>query len=174
MNAHQAARALGGRVCGRNKISAPGPGHSKHDQSMLVTLLSTGYVVHSFAGDDWKTCRQHVNDRLGLAPRYANLCISNHSAILHSDLPAPSPDIERVAKFERAKRLWTQSAPLSGTLGHTYLTQHRGLDVDRLQLDHALKWHGGERCIVARVVYPLRNEAAGVHRIYLHSALWAF
>jgi hypothetical protein len=188
-NAHQIARALGGKVCGRNKVAAPGPGHSKHDNSMVLTLLSSGYVVHSFSGDDWQTCRDHINDRLGLGqfrPGRSRVVVPSYTfqplfaeelkprpgpptAIVVRPAPAPTPDVERVAKFERAKRLWTESAPLPSTLGWHYLTEIRGLAIDRLgDLSHALKWHDGERAIIARVVDPLRNEGTGVHRVYLN------
>src|SRR5262249_32645559 len=160
----QAARALGGDAYGRNRALVPGPGHSRHDRSLSVTFLSTGILVHSFAGDDWKTCRQHVNDRLGLSQFKPRLLHVNKTTPVSAE-----PDRDQAARLERARRLWTESVPLHGTLGHTYLTKHRGLDIDRPQLGHALRWHDGERCIVARVVDPsLPNAATGVHRIYLN------
>src|SRR5262245_38075174 len=70
MNLQNEARRLGGDVTGRNTINCPGPAHSAADRSMSVTFNSDGsFVIHSFAGDDWKTCRDHVNQRLGIKPR---------------------------------------------------------------------------------------------------------
>jgi hypothetical protein len=63
------ARALGGDLCGRNNIIAPGPSHSPADRSLAVKLNPTapdGFLVYSHAGDDWRECRDHVRRRLGL------------------------------------------------------------------------------------------------------------
>jgi hypothetical protein len=43
--------------------------HSALDRSLSVTLSSEehdGFVVNSFANDDWRTCRDHVRSRLGM------------------------------------------------------------------------------------------------------------
>src|SRR5215203_5552539 len=66
-NTRNIARALGGDVAGRDRVLAPGPGHSPADRSLQVTLGgSEHFLVHSFAGDDWRRCRDHVRQRLGL------------------------------------------------------------------------------------------------------------
>jgi putative DNA primase/helicase len=62
------ARALGGEASGNN-VRAPGPGHSASDRSLSITVDSgapDGFIVHSFAGDDWQECRDHVRERGGL------------------------------------------------------------------------------------------------------------
>ena len=64
-----ALRALGGTKSARNSILCPGPGHGKRDTSMSVILgpeYPEGFAVHSFAGDDWRECRDYVRDKLGL------------------------------------------------------------------------------------------------------------
>src|SRR5262249_50214508 len=63
------ARLLDGDVAGRAKVLCPGPGHSRRDRSLQVTLsddADEGFLVHSFAGDDWRDCRDYVRGRLGL------------------------------------------------------------------------------------------------------------
>ena len=63
------ARLLDGDVAGRAKVLCPGPGHSRRDRSLQVTLSDDhddGFIVHSFAGDDWRDCRDHVRGRLGM------------------------------------------------------------------------------------------------------------
>jgi len=63
------ARLLDGDVAGRAKVLCPGPGHSRRDRSLQVTLsddANDGFLVHSFAGDDWRDCRDYVRGRLGL------------------------------------------------------------------------------------------------------------
>src|SRR2546430_3525531 len=53
------ARALLGEIVG-NEVLAPGPGHSAKDRSLSAKPAPNapdGFVVHSFAGDDWRACR---------------------------------------------------------------------------------------------------------------------
>ena len=76
LDLRQMARALGGDVAGHNSINCPAPGHSAQDRSLSVRLDPTapnGFIVHSFAADDWRGCRDHVRERLDLrretAPR---------------------------------------------------------------------------------------------------------
>lgn len=67
----QLATILGGDVAG-NGVVCPGPGHSPRDRSLSVILSPTaqdGFIANSFAGDDWRTCRDHVLERLGRARR---------------------------------------------------------------------------------------------------------
>lgn len=64
------ARALGGEVSG-NSVRAPGPGHSRIDRSLSVTVSHSspdGFVVFSHAGDDWQACRDYVRGKVGLSP----------------------------------------------------------------------------------------------------------
>src|SRR5262249_29376799 len=52
-------------------ILCPGPQHSPQDRSLSVKFdvqAEAGFVVHSFANDDPILCRDHVRQRLGLAP----------------------------------------------------------------------------------------------------------
>src|SRR4051794_33103166 len=63
------ARALDGEVSGR-QVLAPGPGHSRKDRSISVMLSASapdGFLAHSHAGDDWKTVRDYVRERSGIA-----------------------------------------------------------------------------------------------------------
>ena len=62
------AELLGGDVQG-GQVLCPGPGHSAGDRSLSVKpdpADRDGFVTHSFAGDDWKACRDHVRAKLGL------------------------------------------------------------------------------------------------------------
>jgi hypothetical protein len=62
------ARALGGEICG-TQVLCPGPGHSAEDRSLSVKIGKDGQpLVHSFAGDDPITCKDHVRKALGLPP----------------------------------------------------------------------------------------------------------
>jgi hypothetical protein len=64
-------RALGGNISrGKNgpEVLCPGPGHSREDRSLSVTISGGGndIVVHSFAGDDPIVCKDYVRDKIGL------------------------------------------------------------------------------------------------------------
>jgi RecA-family ATPase len=67
-------RALGGDISrGKNgpQVLCPGPGHSLRDRSLAVALSSDnedGFIVTSFANDDWQTCKAYVRDKLRLPP----------------------------------------------------------------------------------------------------------
>jgi putative DNA primase/helicase len=70
VNLLQLARALGGDLF-QDRVLVPGPGHSHRDRSLSVWIdpyAPDGIRVHSFAGDDWRLCRDHVLSRLGPAP----------------------------------------------------------------------------------------------------------
>jgi putative DNA primase/helicase len=67
MDLRRIARLLGGEVAGRGQILCPGPGHTRPDRSLSVTFVGADEpIVHSFAGDDWRACKDHVARLLGL------------------------------------------------------------------------------------------------------------
>ena len=117
------AHALGGTVAGRNRVSAPGPGHSRHDRSLAVLIdpnASDGFIVHSFAGDDALTCKDYVRQRLGYGrwqptrqkqPRRSNPILRE----------ADSCNSSATGKY-----LWAKSRSTLGTPAETYLRTSRG------------------------------------------------
>jgi putative DNA primase/helicase len=63
------ANRMGGEVRGDSAL-VPGPGHSRADRSLSIKpdpAARNGYVLHSFAGDDFAKCRDHVDSHLGIA-----------------------------------------------------------------------------------------------------------
>jgi hypothetical protein len=69
-------RALGGEIRknnhGKPQLLCPGPGHSRTDRSLSIEIDRTapdGFVVHSFAGDDWQECKDYVRHTIG-APAF--------------------------------------------------------------------------------------------------------
>ena len=65
---NQIAALLGGEISG-GQVLCPGPGHAAGDRSLSVKMDSDdreGFVTHSFAGDGWKDCRDHVRTNLSL------------------------------------------------------------------------------------------------------------
>lgn len=155
------ARALGGQIVGRDSVLVPGPGHSQKDRSLKVAFKADGsFSVTSFAGDDWRECKDYVRQRLGL------------SEFTPSDLrPAPvivtrTPDNSR-EKMERAGSLWYEARSIEGTPAETYLAS-RGVSYQ----GEALRWHPccpfgkGVRhgCMVALVNNIITNEPQAIHR----------
>ena len=155
----EAAAALGGDVIGRNGVVCPGPGHSPRDRSLSVTFRGEGFTVYSHAGDDWRTCKDHVRDRLGvdgfkrLAPPAIAL-----AAVRSAD------DGERTA---RALALWREARPIAGTPAAAYLAR-RGVACH----GEALRWHPacpfgpGERvgAMLALVRNVVTDAPQAVHR----------
>ena len=70
------AKALGVEVKqNQTYVMAPGPGHSSEDRSLKVTPdgnAPDGFLVHSFAGDDWQECKDYVRDKIGLPRQKLN------------------------------------------------------------------------------------------------------
>jgi hypothetical protein len=155
------ARALGGEVSG-SRILAPGPGHSPRDRSMQVTLDAEGdFLVHSFAGDHWKDCRDYVRDRLGLQQERRAVARSRRKSCDGS---------ERERSQQSAERIWRETIAITGTAGEAYLAA-RGIDLDAVPEHGGLRWHprcpwgrGNAPCIVARFTDPLTAAPRGIHR----------
>lgn len=182
---HQAARALGGEIVGA-QIVAPGPGHSPRDRSLRVAISASspqGFIAHSFAGDDWQTCRDYVASRLGLdwdgwkrdrpdpepnvkppIDQQAARNLASAAQIIRELRPiATSPDAMRY--FEEARRINTKAI------------------ADVLSDADAIGWHpecffredghqlDGRRlsCIVAVMTDPATAKATGaISRTYIH------
>ena len=153
------ARALGGDI-GGHQVLAPGPNHSPRDRSLSVRLSAQsrdGFVVFSFAGDDWRHCRDYVLEKLKCQP-----LDRNPSAI------APAPIIDLW------KQIWREAEPLS-RLALDYCAS-RGLDEFSLpEVESVVRFHPrcpfghGERhpCIVALLRDVLTNRPRAVHRTAL-------
>jgi putative DNA primase/helicase len=120
-----------------------------------------GFLVHSFANDDWRVCRDHVKARLGL---------------LDATTTAPNPTFRRrnnaradTPRISLALALWGASKPLSGTLGERYFVEHRRLAIGRLRdLSHCLRYDARKLIIVALMTSAEGNKPCGVHRTFLN------
>ncbi|RWC09109.1 MAG: virulence-associated protein E [Mesorhizobium sp.] len=152
LNLKQAAIALGGETISRNRILCPGPGHSRHDRSLQVTFKDDGFSVRSFAGDDFRDCRDHVKARLGL---------SDERPTIQRE-PAPQVDPDRLAKQQTAADIWTRSVPIAGTLAETYLCA-RGLAYE----GDVVRFYPGGRAMVALITNIVTAEPQGIHRTFL-------
>jgi hypothetical protein len=74
MTVQELRRALGGVISrGKNgpQVLCPGPGHSPEDRSLAVSPSvenEDGFIVTSFANNDWQDCKAYVRDKLRLPP----------------------------------------------------------------------------------------------------------
>ena len=106
------ARALGGEV-NSGGVSAPGPGHSKHDRSMRLIMDPSaphGFRVHSFSPSyDWREGMDYVKSQLGLSddPRREHQPKLAKTPKSHLD--------DKKARIEAAKRIWADCRPVAGT-----------------------------------------------------------
>jgi putative DNA primase/helicase len=155
---------LGGEVTGSNSCNVPGPGHSPDDRSLSIRVTRSGFVVHSFANDDWKECREYVRAKLGL---------SNDWQSGKAPPDATGNDQERRKKL--ALRTWAECIDPRGTLAECYLREHRALDLPDSVAYSVIRFHAGLRyksdTYLPAMVCLLRdiesNEPCGIHRTFL-------
>lgn len=161
------ARRLGGNHFGNN-INCPGPGHGPRDRSLSVKLDShapDGFRVHSFAGDDWKACRDHVKAALGLQTYQAYTPPARISVTRN----VGRRDTDNFLT-DYAEKIWRESHPLKGTIAESYL---RGRGITCL-LTASLRfapacWHATGQHIPAMVALVQGSSATAVHRTYLRA-----
>jgi Toprim domain len=117
------ARALNGDPL-RDGVLAPGPGHSRKDRSLRIWLDPLS--VHSFAGDDWRTCDDYVREKLGLGPWQSRATPTPRVARTPS-----SSDRTPQHQREKARWLWQHSQPARGTPVERYL-RSRAINLSEL------------------------------------------
>jgi putative DNA primase/helicase len=191
------ARALGGQVAGRDTVLVPGPGHSTRDRSLAVRLDPTapdGFLIYSHAGDDWKTCRDHVRLRLGLPAWEAGNEQRRTIPQRHMekwDLAAIEVEAnegprawseDELLRIAAARRIWDESRDPRRTLGERYLRDSRKLNLPDELAGCVLRFH--QRCPwrnenngtadrVPALIVPFRSidddAITGIHRIALNS-----
>jgi hypothetical protein len=169
------ARAMGGDVINRTSANVPGPGHSRADRSLSITIKRSapgGFVVYSHAGDDPIECRDYVRQRLGLeqwAPGRRN---EQAPPFVVTDA-GPDPQKERNKAF--ALRIWGEAADPRGTLVETYLREHRGLKLPDDLAGPVIRFHSslyydpqtrlpGMLCLMRNIE---TDEPTGIHRTFL-------
>jgi hypothetical protein len=158
-NIRSIARALAGQVAGRESVLVPGPGHSRKDRSLKVKFKADGtFTVTSFAGDDWRTCKDFIREKLGLAKDW-------HREAANDDTPVirlSERDDDESSRIRSALKRWETSGPIAGTLAETYLAS-RGLAYQ----GDAICFRANDRSLVALITDAVSNEPCGVHVTYL-------
>ncbi|WP_446686871.1 DUF7146 domain-containing protein [Pseudochelatococcus lubricantis] len=173
-SAHDIARALGGEARGNNAV-VPGPGHSRKDRSLSVTISASdpdGFVVKSHCNDDWRECRDYVRAALGLTPWRPGQGREDERP-RERRRPVPSPEPNRNQK--RALDIWSEAIPIRGTLAASYL-RSRAVVLDDDDLAHgALRFHpsvftsGGDRHPAMIALYRdiFTDAPAAIQKTYL-------
>jgi putative DNA primase/helicase len=187
VNLRDLARALGGEVSGR-QVLAPGPGHSPRDRSLAVSLSSSapdGLLVFSHCGDDWRLCREHVGERLGLARRRPDAAARVAHTLsarlpIHTSSTDRDNDADNAARTRRALAIWSDTADPRGTPVWRHLAA-RGTALGELhsRIHAVLRWHphcpwgtGGARhgCMVALWTDVVSGEPRAIHRTAIDDA----
>jgi putative DNA primase/helicase len=181
VNLRDIARVLGGEVSGR-QVLAPGPGHSPGDRSLAVRLSGSapdGLLVFSHCGDDWRLCREHVGERLGLARRRQDVAARVAHPLsarlpIHTSSTDRDNDADNAARTRRALAIWSDTADPRGTPVWRHL-EARGIALGELpsRILAVLRWHphcpwgaGGVRhgCMVALWTDAVSGEPRAIHR----------
>jgi putative DNA primase/helicase len=169
----QITAILGGDVTGRNSCNVPGPGHSKGDRSLSITIddRQGRIVVCSHAGDDWKICKDYVRERLGL-DRWDRGSDTGRSpfVVINSGL-----DNDKEKKKAFALRIWSQSVDPAGTIVEHYLREHRGLALSGDVACSVVRFHGSlyfdafnrRPGMVSLLRNIVTDEPCGIHRTFL-------
>jgi Toprim domain-containing protein len=188
LDTRNVALALGGIVIGRNRVAAPGPGHSPRDRSLVVKIddnVADGFVVFSHAGDSWQDCKRHVRQCLGLPEwqagdeqdrRIGRASIKRWDRQPEGPQPLTEDDITRI---NRARHILSGAGDVRGTAAQEYLEKHRKL-ILTAELAKVLRFHpecpwrdenSGKTILIPALVAPFSqiddNTITGVHRIRL-------
>ena len=169
MNIRAIARLLSGEVAGPGRILCPGPGHSPGDRSLSITFIGADEpIVHSFAGDDWRACKDHVARLLGLpaenGPRPPVARAAPHAC------RAQAGSRRRQAQRGRARHLAVRQAG-TGNAGRdlSRLARHDLPPPDALRFHAGLKHPSGGiwPAMVALVTSGADGTPLAIHRTFL-------
>lgn len=178
MDLRSIASALGGEVVGR-QVLAPGPGHSRKDRSLAIVpspRAPGGFLVHSHCGDDWKECRDHVCDALGITPPERHRKPTREEVAQRREERARAEAdaaADAAKRTEWALRVWRQSVDPRGRIVEAYLNS-RALPLGEDLARTVLRFHGSLRYgdashggMVALMRDILTDDPCGIHRTFL-------
>lgn len=138
------ARLLGGVVAGRDRVLAPGPGHSRADRSMSIKVDARapgGFVVVSFANDDWRDCKAYVCQKLGL-PQWQPGDGQDRPRVATNTEVGEGWTADEIKRINLARGTWRDGVNPTGTLAEVYL-QRRRITLDAGLAGKVLRFHPG-------------------------------
>jgi putative DNA primase/helicase len=166
--------ALGGEISG-GQVFCPGPGHSRKDRSLAVRPKEGGgFLVHSFANDDWPSCDAYVRSRLGCGQWQPGL--NGHAA-----QPRQSEEADYAKRKQRVRQIWDAAIDPRGTAVEEYLASRKlilppELCGTVLRFHPACAWgtNGGRAaCLIAAYRERTNDEVVAIHRIRVDQpGLW--
>lgn len=184
IDARSIALAGGGEVVNRSSALIPGPGHSRRDRSLCVTVdpsAPDGFVVCSYAGDDPIACRDHVRALLGLPawragtkPQDWQPSPEQVEAARRREREAADAEADRTLK---ALAMWDQAQAGPDNSPIRLYFERRGITCPPEAAGSAIRWH--PRCpfgkgnrvgvMIALVRDLLTNEPRAIHRTAIDS-----
>jgi hypothetical protein len=107
----EAARALHGRVVGKNRVRAPSPGMPASDESLEIKFGPTyadGFAVNDYYGgnDDWQRLKDYVREACGKPwepSQKKDDPVQRMNARASKDFNETKPQTEKAAKREKEK-----------------------------------------------------------------------
>jgi hypothetical protein len=198
ISTRQIAAALGGQVAGPHTVLCPGPGHNRIDRSLAVRIdprAPDGFVVFSHCRDDWKQCRDHVRERLGLPPwrpgdnNRRRVVPERHVAKWDmasvgteaDEIPRPW-NADELSRIRYAQIIWKEAVNPLGTLAEKYLRDVRKVGLPDQLAYWVLRFHRecpwrdentGTTEHVPALIAPFRsidnNDITAVHRVALNA-----
>ena len=176
------ARLLRGDVIG-NRVLVPGPPpHSSKDRSLSIWLspsVADGFLVHSFAGDDFRICRDYVATALGMsADRRRQDRLTDPADEARRAKACQKAGVQERADIARRQRravsIWQEARNPLSTIVETYL-RSRALDLPVEIAGDVLRFHArcpfGEGVTAPAMVAALRcvrtGDIIGIHRTAL-------
>ena len=182
-------RALGGTIT-NNQLLCAGPGHDPRDRSLAVRVSGDDFIVYSHAGDDWRTCRDYVREKLGWpqwrpgdgreerrVPPQRVERFDRDAVDVEAELrPFTEDELVRIA---RAVEIWDDAVDPRGTLAEQYLKSRAIVLSDDvantvLRFHPACPWRDentGTTIFVPALVAAFRSvdddKVTGIHRIAL-------
>jgi hypothetical protein len=169
LDARSLAAALNGEVVGPDRVLAPGPGHSLKDRSLSVRVdaqAPDGFLAHSFAGDDWRACRDHIRAAIGLGS-----VGDNSRRKLARPQRARVTAVTASTTTASALALWNRANDAHGTIVEKYLAGRKlALPANDSVIRHIAEIENRAAIMVALMRDVMTDEPRAVHRTYLTEA----
>jgi putative DNA primase/helicase len=158
------ARRAGGTFNGKDAM-IPGPGHSKADRSLSLTIGHTGRLIaHSFAGDDDTAINEHLKS-FGI-DLTASRISPNALRAGEGTRPARTNDTAHLAI-----QVWRESVPLADTPAERYLRSREILGPLPLSLRYHPRCKDGPSfrpaLIAARTQIDAPESVTSIQRTFL-------